>query len=109
MNVVRLIFLHLLLAATVLAGTPGVFRGTLFQTADDKPGWVYVESRNGALRRVEISKAQVVYSEEVPAPKRQKISSHAVPSGTEVRITAEQDSHGEWRASEIEILLPRNK
>jgi hypothetical protein len=79
------------------------------QSADGQTEWVYIAGRNGSLRRVEVSKAQVVYSQEVPTHRRQKIASQAVPSGTEVRITAEQDSHGDWRASEIEILKPKPK
>ena len=101
------ILLPLILAscATLLAGTPGSFRGTIV----DAPGssgknWIYVQGRNGTARRVEISRADVSYDEDVPQANRVKDPSEALVPGAEVRVTAEQGSDGEWTASTIEIL-----
>src|SRR5215208_2826788 len=97
----------LLLTSALLAGTPGVFRGTLV----DGPGnekidgrWIYVKGRNGSLRRVEISRAKVSYMDSVPETRREKMPESVLKPGAVVRVTAEQDSDGEWRAEEVLLL-----
>jgi hypothetical protein len=88
------------------AGTAGSFRGKVVEsdaTAVD-PNWIYVEGRNHAIRRVEISHAHVEYDEAVPATSRKAKPERSLLAGTEVRVTAEQGKDGEWRASRIEIL-----
>ena len=65
---------------------------------------MYLKSANGQVRRVGISRAQVVYAEGVPARERQKQPAMSIATGAEVRVTANQDDNGEWRASKIEIL-----
>jgi hypothetical protein len=98
-------FVAVLLAATCLwADTPGTFRGVVIHGPDVTPGWMYMKSANGQVRRVGISRAQVVYSETVPSSERQKVPALSIGSGTEVRVTAQQDKNGEWRATRIEIL-----
>ena len=90
----------------VSAGTPGSFRGTIVEgphTAAEKT-WIFVQGRNGMARRVEISRARITYDEDVPAAERREEPIDALTTGTEVRITAEQGSDGEWRASRVEIL-----
>jgi hypothetical protein len=89
--------------AAVLAGTPGVFQGKVYQE-NGNPGWIYVQGRNGTLRRVEVSRARVVYADSVPAGERSKDPTLDLTQGAEVRVTAEQDGSGEWRATRIEIL-----
>ena len=88
------------------AGTPGSFRGKVVESAQSAidPNWIYVEGRNKMVRRVEISHARIEYSEDVPAANRKLKPRLALITGTEVRITAEQGSDGEWRASRVEIL-----
>ena len=102
------ILLPLILAAcaSLLAGTPGSFRGTIVDAPESSPGknWIYVQGRNGTARRVEISRADVSYDEDVPQANRAKNPSEALVPGAEVRVTAEQGSDGEWTASTIEIL-----
>jgi len=97
-----------MLALTVAAsaGTPGSFRGTIVDGPHDAAGknWIYVQGRNGMARRVEISHARVVYDESVPSATRLAKPKDALTAGAEVRVTAEQGSDGEWRASEVEIL-----
>ena len=104
----QFILLPLILAAytTLLAGTPGSFRGTIVDAPGSSPGknWIYVQGRNGTARRVEISHADVSYDEDVPQANRVKDPLEALVPGAEVRVTAEQGSDGEWRASTIEIL-----
>jgi hypothetical protein len=92
----------LLISALLWADTPGTFRGVVIHGPEIEPGWMYLKSANGQVRRVGISRAQVVYGEAVPAAERQKTPS--IASGTEVRVTAQQDKDGEWRATRIEIL-----
>jgi hypothetical protein len=97
----------LLLSTAMLAGTPGVFRGTLVQGPGKEKidgRWIYVKGRNGLLRRVEISRAKVSYQKSVPNAKREKLPELALKPGTEVRVSAEQDTDGEWRADEVEVL-----
>jgi hypothetical protein len=100
-----LMVLLLIAASLVLnAGTPGSFRGTIVDGPAAEKGWIYIQGRNGMARRVEISHAQVSYDEEVPAAERRSKPEEALVVGTEVRVTAEQGSDGEWKASEVEIL-----
>jgi len=96
----------LLLASGLYAATPGTFRGHVVELADVKkvPDEIYVISPNGSLRRVRISDARVSYSDEVPAKYRTEEAATVLVHGAEVRVTAEEDGHGAWRASTIEIL-----
>lgn len=95
--------LLLILSSLAVAKTPGIFRGMLVHDAD--PHWIFIHGRNGAVRRVEISQAQIKFNDSVPAGERRSGMRVAdIKEGAEVRITAEQDGAGEWRASEIEIL-----
>lgn len=87
-----------------LHATPGTFRGVVVRGPDDNPGWIYVKSVNGQTRKVGISRAKVEYSDTVPASKRAKMPELAIAAGVELRVTADQDGNGEWRASRIEIL-----
>jgi hypothetical protein len=89
----------------LLASTPGVFRGTLIDPpVADEAGWIYVQARNGAVRRVNVSGAQIVYTKSVPEKKRSKRATDSLIAGAEVRVLAIQDESGEWRAPRVEIL-----
>ena len=93
------------LTAVVSAGTPGSFRGTIVDGPHDAgKNWIYVQGRNGMARRVDISHARVSYDESVPTATRLAKPEDALTTGAEVRVTAEQGSDGEWRASQVEIL-----
>lgn len=98
----------MILGLTVLAnaGTPGSFRGTIVDGPHGAVGknWIYVHSRNGMARRVDISHASVSYDESVPTATRLTKPEDALIAGAEVRVTAEQGSDGEWKASRVEIL-----
>lgn len=94
----------LLVASTMWADTPGTFRGVVIHGPDMTPGWMYMRGANGQVRRVGIGRARVVYSDAVPAGERQKMPALSIGSGAEVRVTAQQDKNGEWRATRIEIL-----
>ena len=100
----RIVTLLLLVAASAVAGTPGSFRGILMEGANTKPGWMYVQSRNDVLRLVQVSGAAVCYSDDIPAELRNADPRQSLLSGAEVRVLAQQDGHGDWRAQEIEIL-----
>lgn len=87
------------------AGTPGVFQGSVVESTNQhEPGWMYVAARHGAVRRVAVGDAVFAYDDEVPASARRTPVPRLLPAGTRVRVTAEQNAAGEWRASRVEIL-----
>lgn len=90
------------------AATSGSFRGTVVEGDKGAPqaGWLYVRGRNGAIRRVDISQAAVSYDDAVPADERKTSAREQLAVGAEVRVTAEQNGDGEWRASRIEVIKP---
>ncbi|MCI0351677.1 MAG: hypothetical protein L0Z53_19830 [Acidobacteriales bacterium] len=89
-----------------LEATPGTFRGRIVEAPAGKEheGWLYIQGRNRMLRRVALAGAVVVYSDQIPSQQREKDPANALSAGAEVRVTAEQDEGGEWRALRIEIL-----
>jgi hypothetical protein len=102
-------FILLCCGTAAVAGVPGTFRGTVHEGADIKPGWIYVEAMNGNLRLVDVRRADVHYEDPIdddaaPALPRAKRAAPKLATGTEVRVTAEQDKKGYWHASEVEVL-----
>lgn len=99
-----------LLAPVLALATLGVFRGKLVAPPpqQDRAGWIFVQSPKGMLRQVEISKAKVLYADEVPQAGRSESPRADLVPGTEVLVTAEQDNAGEWRATEVQILSLRS-
>ena len=100
------LLLFVLTLTPCFAATPGTFRGRIVEPPKGKEheGWLYVQGRNRMLRRVSLAKAEVVYSDQVPPHQREKVPMDGLLAGAEVRVTAEQDESGEWRALRIEIL-----
>ncbi len=98
----------LVLFALPSAAISGSFRGKIVEGAQSAadPNWIYVQGRNGMIRRVEISHAHVEYDQSIPAVSRRPKAQAALIAGAEVRVTAEQGSDGEWRATRIEVLKP---
>jgi hypothetical protein len=94
----------LLISTALWSDTPGTFRGVVIHGPEITPGWMYLKSANGQMRRVGIDSAHVVYSNGVPAKERQKQPAMSIASGAEVRVTARQDENGEWHATKVEIL-----
>ncbi|MBZ5508194.1 MAG: hypothetical protein LAO78_22260 [Acidobacteriia bacterium] len=101
------------LAFAMLLGVPyafavdGTFRGKVIDPPANQaavPGWIFVQGKNHMLRRVEVAHAEIVFGEEVPASQQRKCNSECLSPGQEVRITAHQDTTGEWRAKQVEIL-----
>ena len=88
----------------LVSATAGSFRGVIVRGPDDNPGWIWVKGANGQLRKVGIAKATVVYDTAVPRGDRERQPELSMKSGAEVRVTADQDGDGEWRASKVEIL-----
>jgi hypothetical protein len=85
----------------------GTFRGKITDPPASEPavkGWIFVQGRNHMLRRVEVANAEIVYGDEIPATERHSCKADCLRAGQEVRITAHQDSSGEWRAKRVEIL-----
>ena len=88
------------------ANTSGVFRGVLVENphSEQGTGFVYLRARNGSMRKVETSKAQVAFDESVPKEQQVGAAADALKPGADVRITAEQESDGEWHATRIDIM-----
>jgi hypothetical protein len=88
------------------ANTSGVFRGVLVENPNGEQGsgFVYLRARNGSMRKVETSKAEVAYDEGVPKEQQMGAAADALKPGADVRITAEQQSDGEWHATRIDIM-----
>jgi len=102
----KVIFFLAWLGASAWA-VEGTFQGKVVGPGDHQPlahGWIYIQGRNHLLRRVEVSHASIVFSENIPPVQRHKCGVECLTEGIEVRVTAEQDSSGEWRARRIEIL-----
>ena len=105
-RVITVLFLVTFLTVS-LPAADGTFQGRVI----DPPlnhrvarGWIYVQGRNHMLRRVEVSHAQIVFAENVPQSQRHKCNEDCLSAGQEIRVTAEQDGSGEWRAKRVEIL-----
>ena len=87
-----------------LNASPGSFRGVIVRGPDDNPGWIWVKGANGMLRKVGVQGARVVYDDAVPNNDRERQPQMSIKSGAEIRVTANQDDNGDWRATKIEIL-----
>jgi hypothetical protein len=102
-----------MVATTSASGLLGVFQGTIVRgpMTKGKARWIYVQSKNGMVRRVNIARATVEYDDDFPASKRLPIADKALRSDVEVRVTAEQDhsknGDGEWQGKEIVIVVPQ--
>jgi len=90
------------------AATLGSFRGTVVEGNRGNPAqdWLYVRGSNGNIRRVDISHASFGYDDSVSPEQRKPSPREQLIVGAEVRVTAEQSSDGEWRASRVEIVKP---
>jgi hypothetical protein len=89
----------------LFAGTPGTFRGTVVEAPKgDESAWIYLLGRNGQVRRVDISHSEVTYAELLPEEDRRTPPKDTLIAGAQLRVTAEQDDDGEWRAIHVEIL-----
>lgn len=96
----------LLLFASVFAAD-GIFEGKVVdapQGADARPGWIFLEGHNHLLRRVDVSHAVIVLAPGVVLSRRGKCDWECIAAGQEIKVTADQDSSGEWRAKRVEIL-----
>lgn len=100
--------LFLLFALTLPSwAVDGTFQGRVVDPPVDQPsprGWIYVQGPNHMVRRVEVSHADIVFNESIPASQRRKCTIDCLMAGQEIRVTAEQDRSGEWRAKRVEIL-----
>src|SRR3954469_6723662 len=73
-------------------GLLGVFQGTVIRgpVRAKNARWLYVQSKNGMVRRVNIIKAEVDYDDDVPAKHRRKSPIESLHRSVQVRVTAEQ-------------------
>ena len=97
----------LIISGIPLSAADGTFRGRVIDPPANSPlipGWIYVQGKNRMARRVEVAHAVVVFGDDVPSSRRHKCDSDCLSAGQEVRVTARQDSAGEWRAKRVEIL-----
>src|SRR3954468_15269813 len=94
--------------SSVFAGSiTGVFQGTVVQLPSAKSQtrtkWLYVQGKNGVIRRANIAKAVIGYDDDFPAKRRHKLASESLIKAAVVRVTAEQDEarDGEWQATNV--------
>lgn len=97
----------LVVCSTLLYASEGVFQGKIVDppTAEaHRAGWIFVQGRNHMLRLVEVAHAEIVFGDQVPVSQQRKCKMECLAAGQEIRVTAEQDPSGEWRAKRVEIL-----
>lgn len=105
------LLIPVLLTCGLALAISGTFRGKLTQApvVEGNHRWLYLQSPNGSVRRVESSRAQVVYSEDLGRSERPTDPREALKPGAGLRVTASQDDSGEWQATVVEIVeLPSN-
>ena len=106
LGVKYLLLAALICASTVVFAVSGTFRGVLVQdpVSQDAHKWIYLGSPNGSVRRVEISRAEVAFGEDVGRASQHVSPTEALKKGAGLRVTASQDESGEWAATRIEII-----
>jgi hypothetical protein len=103
--VLNLCMVAILLFPSFAVAADGIFRGRVVDPPVNEPehrGWIFVLGRNQLVRRVEVSQAIVLLPSSARA--QRSCNSKCIMPGQEVRVTARQDSAGEWRAKKVEIL-----
>jgi len=112
-NVGAFLLTGVLLVGVVLSfpisgrATDGTFQGKVVEppASEQVPeGWIFIQGGNRMLRRVEVSHAIVVLGPDIPSSQRRKCGWECLAPGQEIRVTAEQDGAGEWRAKRVVIL-----
>lgn len=93
-----------LLFPVFAVATAGSFRGVIVPGPTQQAGFIWVRGAHSTLRKVEVSRAEIVYDKTVPSSDRQRQPKMSIKAGVEVRVTAELDGHGEWQATKVEIL-----
>ena len=87
------------------AGTVGIFQGVVVQGSSGSGGaYIYVQGKNGGVRRVKINGAKISYANSVPLSQQIKTPLECLAEHPEVKVTAEQAKNGEWKAQEIIII-----
>ncbi len=103
----RVLLLAVLLSCMPSSAVEGMFQGRVVDPPTSVPqqrGWIFVQGRNHILRRVEVAHAVIVFGSDVPASQQHECDMRCLEVGQEVRVLAEQDAKGEWRAKRVEIL-----
>lgn len=91
--------------AGVQEGTVGIFQGlVVYGSSRNSATYIYVQGKNGNVRRVRVTGAKVYYADSVPVSERIKSAVECLQEHPEVRVTAEQAGNGEWKAQEIAIV-----
>jgi hypothetical protein len=96
-----------LLTLPAFAATPASFRGKVIEFPTDKgspSGLIFVMAKNGALRKVQVGRAHISYDQHIPTRFRHKQPNQSLKHGADIRVEAEENGHGLWRARNIEIL-----
>jgi hypothetical protein len=111
MRPLRLLALLALTTSAFAGSITGVFQGTVVQLpakSQARAKWLYVQGKNGVIRRANIAKATIEYDEDFPAKRRHKLPSDSLTTAAVVRVTAEQDEArgGEWQATNVLIVSP---
>jgi hypothetical protein len=92
---------------TPVLAADGTFQGKVVEPPANeqvRPGWIFIQGPNRSLRRVEVTHAVVTLGPEVAHSGKRKCDWECLAVGQEIRVTANQDASGEWRAKRVEIL-----
>ena len=103
----RVLLFTVLLSCVPVWAVDGMFQGRVVEPPKSVPrqrGWIFVQGRNHILRRVEVAHAVIVFGNEITASQQHECDMRCLEVGQEVRVLAEQDARGEWRAKRVEIL-----
>ena len=86
-------------------GAIGIFQGLVISGySKQAETYIYVQGKNGNVRRVKITGAKVSYGDSIPPSQRIKSPVECLREHPEVKVTAEQGPQGEWKAQEIVIV-----
>lgn len=86
-------------------GTVGIFQGLVVSgLSRNSATYIYVQGKNGNIRRVRVTGAKVYYADTIPVSQRITSALQCLQEHPEVRVTAEQAGNGEWKAQEIAIV-----
>jgi hypothetical protein len=104
---VAILLLTMNVLSAALYATDGTFQGTVVDppaSEQARPGWIFIQGPNRSLRRVEVSHAVVTLGPQVARHQKGKCGWECLAVGQEIKVTADQDAAGEWRAKRVEIL-----
>src|SRR5262245_34661271 len=96
------VILGFVILSSLVFATEGTFQGKIVDPPAKEaaaPGCIFVQGHRHLVRRVDVSKAVIVQAPGAPSSQGKKCGPECLAVGQEVRVTAVQDTSGEWRAT----------